>query len=88
MVKDYFLLNFNEVDDFFLFYFGSSVGDVMEVKCVIFIVKEMIIELDVIEMKIVVIEVKEDCVVNCFFFFGGSLSGKNVLGMWNFNVEG
>ncbi|XP_024402049.1 uncharacterized protein [Physcomitrium patens] len=88
LVKDHPLLNSNEADDSSSLHSGSSVGDVTEVKCATPIAKEMIIELDVIETKTVVTEVKEDCAANCSLPSGGSLSGKNAPGMWNFNVEG
>lgn len=72
---------------------SSSIADIKEVKCAIPVAKEMIIELDVVETKVVVTEATEDGAVNGSLSHGESLSEKRSTGvestdMWSFSLEG
>lgn len=78
----------DKTDDSSSAHSNSSIADIKEVKCATPIAKEMIIELDVVETKVVVTESTEDTAVNGS---GEILSGKRsarVPDIWSFSLEG
>ena len=80
----------DKTDDSSSAHSSSSIADIKEVKCATPIAKE-IIELDVVETKVVVTEATEDSAVNGSLSRGESLSGKRSTGvpdMWSFSLEG
>lgn len=81
----------DKTDDSSSAHSNSSIADIKEVKCATPIAKEMIVELDVVETKVVVTESTEDTAVNGSLSSGEILSGKRSAGvpdMWSFILEG
>ncbi|KAG0557715.1 hypothetical protein KC19_11G151900 [Ceratodon purpureus] len=90
-IKDQTSFDSDKTDDSSSAHSSSSIADIKEVKCATPVAKEMIIELDIVETKVVVTEATEDSAVNGSLSRGESLSGKRSRGvpdMWSFSLEG